>query len=330
MVGNDRSGTVDNNLNLLKAVELALTGGKDLVPAVDPMTGKQVRSRQDGPDTGDATSFESWDQFWQAYAEQTRSSCDECVDLYEKTEAIRADFCPTPYLSCLVRGCAEKGLDITEGGAELSFTTIEAVTFATTVDSLLAIKYLVFDEKKATMAELIGALEDNWEGHETLQAWAQYRAPKYGRDDDEADEMARKVMDLWTEETWKHRTASTHRRFRPGMLSWNYWVGDGYVMAASADGRPKGQFLSNAICPSNGADIHGPTANANSVGKALGGTRHRWRRRLGRLPQLAAQRRQPHHDLQPLAAPRPRAPGEVQGLPARVLPRTAARPCRST
>jgi pyruvate-formate lyase len=55
------------------------------------------------------------------------------------------------------------------------------------------------------------------------------------------------------------------------MLSWNYWAGDGYVMAASADGRRKGQFLSNAICPSNGADINGPTANANSVGKVLGG-----------------------------------------------------------
>jgi formate C-acetyltransferase len=55
------------------------------------------------------------------------------------------------------------------------------------------------------------------------------------------------------------------------MLSWNYWAGDGFVMAASADGRKKGQFLSNAICPSNGADINGPTANANSVGKALGG-----------------------------------------------------------
>ena len=161
---------------------------------------------------------------------------------------------------------------MTQGGAELSFTTIEGVTFATTVDSLLAIKYLVFDAKKAGMAELIRALEDNWEGHQTLQAWAKYRAPKYGRDDDAADEMARRVMDLWTGEVWKHRTASTQRRFRPGMLSWNYWVGDGYIMAASADGRPKGQFLSNAICPSNGADIHGPTANANSVGKVLGGT----------------------------------------------------------
>jgi pyruvate-formate lyase len=177
----------------------------------------------------------------------------------------------TPYVSCLVKGCAEKATDVTQGGAEISLVTMEAVTYATTVDALLAIKYLVFDEKKCTIKELIQALKDNWEGHDVLQALAKNRAPKYGRDDDEADRMARQVMDIWTTETWKHRTISTNRQFRPGMLSWNYWAGDGYVMAASADGRKKGQFLSNAICPSNGADINGPTANANSVGKALGG-----------------------------------------------------------
>jgi pyruvate-formate lyase len=103
-----------------------------------------------------------------------------------------------------------------------------------------------------------------------LRAMALNKAPKYGRDDDEADAMGKRVMDLWCGlETWKHRTRSTGRRFRPGMLSWNYWAGDGFVMAASADGRRKGQFLSNAICPSNGADIKGPTANTNSVGKVL-------------------------------------------------------------
>ena len=139
------------------------------------------------------------------------------------------------------------------------------------MDSLLAIKYLVFDRKKCTMAELIEALQANWEGFEVLQAMARNKAPKYGRDDDEADAMARKVMDLWCDLAWKHRTTSTNRQFRPGMLSWNYWAGDGFVMAASADGRPQGQFLSNAICPSNGADINGPTSNANSVGKVLGG-----------------------------------------------------------
>jgi formate C-acetyltransferase len=271
MVGNDRSGTVDNNLNLLKAVELALTGGRDLLPFVDPITGAKDKWEQDGPSTGPAAGFTGWEDFWAAYAEQTRYIVKKCVELYEASEAVRAEFCPTPYLSCLVKGCGERGLDITQGGAEINFTTLEAVTFATTVDSLLAVKYLVFDQKACSMAELIQALRDNWAGHEVLQAKAKYKAPKYGRDDDGADALAARVMELWTEETWKHKTKSTGRQYRPGMLSWNYWVGDGYILPASPDGRPKGQFLSNAICPSNGADINGPTANANSVGKALGG-----------------------------------------------------------
>ena len=271
MTGNDRSGTVDNNLNLLKAVELALTGGKDMNMFVDPITGKKEKIKQDGPKTGDATKFKTWEEFKTAYIRQTEYIVRKIVDLYEISESIRAKYNPTPYLSCLVKGCAEKGMDVTQGGAEISFTTIEAVTYATTVDSLLAIKHLVFDKKLVSMEELIKALKANWKGFEVLQARAKNKTPKYGRDDDEADAMGRFVMDVWTGEVWKHKTKSTQRQFRPGMLSWNYWVGDGYVMAASADGREKGQFLSNAICPVNGTDINGPTSNTNSVGKVLGG-----------------------------------------------------------
>jgi formate C-acetyltransferase len=271
MVGNDRSGTVDNNLNLLKAVELALTGGYDLIPFTDPMTGKTDPRKRWGPDTGAAEDLKTWDAFWGAYVVQTKHIVNRIVELYERSEEIRARFSPTPYLSCLVRGCAEKGKDVTAGGAELSFTTIEAVTFATTVDSLLAIKHLVFDEQACTMRELIQALEDNWEGHEALRARALYKAPKYGRDDDHADEMGKQVMELWTDETWRYKTTATGRQFRPGMLSWNYWVSDGFILPASPDGRQNGRFLSNALCPSNGADINGPTANVNSVGKVLGG-----------------------------------------------------------
>ncbi len=271
MVGNDRSGTVDNNLNLLKAVELALTGGYDLLPFTDPMTGKTEPLTRSGPDTGDPTTFAMWEQFWSAYAAQTRFIIQKSVGLYNRTDALRARFSPTPYLSCLVRGCAEKGLDVTQGGAELAYITIEAVTYATTVDSLLAIKHLVFDEKACTMAELVQALRDNWEGHAVLQARALRKAPKYGRDDPAADALARQVMDLWTEETWKHKTEATGAQYRPGMLSWNYWIADSFILPASPDGRPKGKFLSNALCPSNGADTRGPTANVNSVGKVLGG-----------------------------------------------------------
>lgn len=288
MVGNDRSGTVDANLNLLKAVELALTGGYDLHPYVDSMTGKVEKPERWGPDTGDATQFKTWDEFWKAYSKQTRYIIQKIVYQYEMTEQVRARFSPTPYLSCLVKGCAETGLDVTQGGAELNFVTIEAVTYATTVDSLLAIKYLVFEKEICTMQELVQALMDNWVGHEVLQARAVNKAPKYGRDDDQADEIARRVMELWTEETWKYRTESTGRQFRPGMLSWNYWVADSYILPASPDGRAKGKFLSNALCPSNGADINGPTANVNSVGKVIGGKAEdgngHWREYFNLLP----------------------------------------------
>ena len=268
MVGNDRSGTVDINVNLLKAVELALTGGTDLI--------EYTTSRGDsyGIKTGDTKTnaeFNTFEDFYDAFEKQILAILEETARFYDELDSARAEFSPTPYLSCLVRGCAESGRDITQGGAELMFVTVEAVTFATTIDSLLAVKYLVFDKKLCTMDELVTALKDNWEGHDVLRAQAKFKAPKYGRDNDEADELGRRVMELWSEACWQYRTKASGMRFRGGMLSWNYWVGDGFILAASPDGRQKGQFLSNAICPSNGADIFGPTANANSVGKVLGG-----------------------------------------------------------
>lgn len=271
MVGNDRSGTVDNNVNLLKAMELVFGNGCDMLPFADEMTGELSPIVQEGPITGNLDELDTYEKFYEAFSKQMAFLIKKIVDNYELSESIRAQYNPTPYLSTLVKGCAEKGLDVTQGGAELSFTTMEGVTFASTVDSLLAVKYLVYDKKECTLKELVEALKANWKGYEVLQAKALYRAPKYGRDEKEVDEFSRKVMDLWAEETWKHKTKSTNRQFRPGMLSWNYWVGSGYILKASANGRQNGQFLSNAICPSNGADINGPTSNSNSVGSALGG-----------------------------------------------------------
>jgi trans-4-hydroxy-L-proline dehydratase len=271
MCGNDRSATVDCNLNLYKALELALGNGKELQTYTDSLWGKPYPPTADAPVSGTAEDFATFEQLYGAFEKQVKYVIRKMVDLYDELNVVRAEFSPTPYLSALVRGCAESGLDINQGGAELKFITIEAVTFATTVDSLLAIKYLVFDQQLCTMGELKTALQANWVGYEKLQTTAINKAPKYGRDDDEADAFARRIMDLWAEETWRYKSAATGAQYRPGMLSWNYWISSGYILPASPDGRSKGQFLSNAICPVNGADINGPTANANSVGKALGG-----------------------------------------------------------
>jgi formate C-acetyltransferase len=270
MVGNDRSSTVDLNLNFLKAVELTLGNGKDITVYKDQVWGKPYKNIQIGPKTGNPGNFKSFDEFYDAFIGQVRFIIKKIIGLYNEGDAVRAEFLPSPYLSCLVKGCAESGKDITQGGAEIRFVTLEGVTFATTIDSLLAIKYLVYDTKTCSMNELIRAQTDNWEGHEILQAKAKNKAPKYGRDDDDADLLARRFMEFWSTEVTKYQSPNGHT-YRGGMLSWNYWVSDGYILCASPDGRKRGQFLSNAICPSNGADIKGPTSNGNSVGNALGG-----------------------------------------------------------
>lgn len=270
MCGNDRSATVDCNLNLLKAVEYALNDGKDLIEYKDMLWGKKITQTDAAPATGDSRNFKTFEEFFKAFEVQAKHIVGLMAAFYDEMDAFKASYCPTPYLSSIVKGCAENGLDITEGGAELNYVTMEVVTYASTVDSILAVKYLVFDKKLCTMDELIKALQNNWEGYEKLQAAAINKAPKYGRDDDEADEIARRVMELWAEECWRYKT-KTGKQFRGGMLSWNYWISSGYILPASPDGRKRGQFLSNAICPVNGADMNGPTSNSNSVGKVLGG-----------------------------------------------------------
>jgi len=249
MVGNDRSGTVDANLNLLKAVELALTGGYDLVPFSDPLAGRTEAPRRWGQKTGDATAFEPGRISGTRTRFRPAASCAASWTCTRSQRQFALGSPQPPIYPAWCEAAPSRGLDITEGGAELNYVTIEAVTYATTVDSLLAVKYLVFDQKLCTMAELIQALKDNWVGHEVLQARACTRRRSMGGDDDAADRVARQVMELWTGETWKHKTRSTGRQFRPGMLSWNYWIADSLILPASPDGRPRGKFLSNALCP---------------------------------------------------------------------------------
>ena len=173
MVGNDRSGTVDCNLNLLKAVELALTGGYDLLPFTDPMTGKTEPVQRWGPDTGDATRFHDLGAVLEAPTpRRPASSSTRSSTCTSRPRPCGPASPPRPTSPAWCRAAPKRGWTSPRAAPSSSYVTIEAVTYATTVDSLLAIKYLVFDEQVCTMAELVQALRDNWEGHEVLQARA--------------------------------------------------------------------------------------------------------------------------------------------------------------
>ncbi len=271
MQGNDRSGTVNCNPNLAKSIELTLWNGKNMPGNVVKDWTKE--GEQFGPKTGDSENFETWEEFFAAWKKQIEFIIRYLVEVNNETEELRGNYLPTPYLSTFVRGCIEQGLDVRNGGAELSFITVEGVGYATTVDSLLAIKKLVYEDKKYTISEIKDALVKDFQGKENsiIQTTLIHKAPKYGNDNDEADELARIVMKTWADETWKYKTP-TNFQYRPGMLSWNYWAGaDAMLTPATPNGRNAATYLSNAICPTDGVDIKGPTAVTNSVGMALGG-----------------------------------------------------------
>ena len=253
--GNDRSGTVDVNVNLAKAIELACFNGRDLA------TGKAI-----GPMTGDPKTFVTFEQFYGAVKEQTRHILKLLIETNDISDRLRADFVPTPYLSAHVGGCIENAKDVTAAGAVHNFITVEGIAFATAVDSLLAVKHLVYETEKVSMREMIWALRDNFEGHEKIQALAKNKTPTYGIDNDGADALAEDFSRFWSQEVFKY-TTPTGKRYRGGYLSWNYWIAYAPMTAATPNGRPRGQFLSNGIGATNGADREGPTAAIRSVGK---------------------------------------------------------------
>ncbi|OQB26541.1 MAG: Benzylsuccinate synthase alpha subunit [Chloroflexi bacterium ADurb.Bin180] len=255
LAGDDRSGTVDVNLNIAKAVELALNDGRDMG------TGRQA-----GPRTGDPAAFTSFEALFEAFKVQLRHLLLRLIETNNLADQGRARWEPVPYMSGIVGGCLESGKDCNAGGARFNYLTVEGIALATAADSLAAIQKLVFEDRRVSLAELHQALLANYEGYENLRRTLLNKAPKYGNDDDRADRIAREVSRFWTEETVRH-TSPTGKQYRAGYLSWNYWIAYAPSTAATPDGRKKGQFLSNAVCPVNGADRLGPTAVIKSVGK---------------------------------------------------------------
>jgi len=254
--GKDRSGTVDVNANLAKPVELVLSNGRDM------LTGKRVTSK-----TGSPEKFKAYEEFEKAYFEQLDQCMVKSLESASKADEIRAKYEPTPYLSSLIEGCAEKGKDVRNGGPIYNFITVEGVGLATAADSLAAVKKFVYDDKNITLEELIEAIKDNFERKENLRRMLSTKAPKYGNDDDYVDSIARKISRHWTEEVFTHTSPSTGRRFRGGYLSWNYFIDFAPLTAATPDGRLRGTYLSNGIQPVQGKDKKGPTAVIRSAGK---------------------------------------------------------------
>lgn len=256
MQGNDRSDTVDVNINLAKAVELALNDGKDTA------SGDQF-----GPKTGNPLSFKTFEEFMNAIKAQLKALVKLLVNAGNMADTVRAKFQPVPYLSALMDDCAVNGKDVNEGGTVWNFNTLEGMGIATLADSVAAVKKMVFEEKRVNMEDLLAAIASNYEGHEELRQLLRSKAPKFGNDDDYVDEIARELSVFWAKEAFKHENPFTGRKYRAGYLSWNYYVPLAPLTGATPDGRRRGEFLSGGVGAVQGMDSKGPTASIRSVGK---------------------------------------------------------------
>ncbi|MBQ8374656.1 MAG: glycyl radical protein [Clostridia bacterium] len=135
--------------NMCRPMELVFSNGWD----------KGVKI---GPDTGDVTAFTTFEQFFEAYKTQQSYMIKLLVNANNAIDAAHTARCPLPFQSCMVDDCIARGKSLQEGGAVYNFTGPQGFGIANNTDGLLAIKQLVFEEKKVTMSEFKEALEHNF------------------------------------------------------------------------------------------------------------------------------------------------------------------------
>jgi pyruvate formate-lyase/glycerol dehydratase family glycyl radical enzyme len=241
--------------NLPKILELTLFNGYDKV------SGKQL-----GLKLGYAKDFNTYEELFEAYKKQIEYCADIKIEGSNIIEKIYADYMPTPFLSIITNDCIIKGKDYNAGGARYNTNYIQGVGIGTITDSLAAIKYNVYDEKKFTMEKLIEAIENNFEGNEIIRNIVRNKTPKYGNDDDYADEIMTSVFDTYN----KIITGRPNVKggcYRINMLPTTCHVYFGEVMIASPNGRLAYKPVSEGISPEKGADTKGPTAVIKSASK---------------------------------------------------------------
>jgi pyruvate formate-lyase/glycerol dehydratase family glycyl radical enzyme len=242
-------------LNLAEVLELTLNNG------IHPLSGLQI-----GPKTGWLRQFEEFSEFWNAFSSQLRFLVDMSVDAEIFYDKAHKELHPIPLLSALVEGPMEKGKDLTDGGALYNSSGVWVVGLADVVDSLASLKKLVFEEKRISPQDMEDALRKNFQGYEKIQAMCINRAPKYGNDEAEADEIAVRVV----EEV--DRAYSRHRNYRGGPYHIGYWTmtmhtGYGRLIGALPSGRKKGQALASGATPVSGVARKGPSASLISTSR---------------------------------------------------------------
>ena len=239
--------------NLVKVLEITLHNG------VDPQTGREIGTR-----SGDPASFKHFEELEEAFRRQLKHFIDIKIAGSNVIERIYSRHLPAPFLSLLIDDCIHNGVDYNAGGTRYNTNYIQGVGLGSITDILAAIRHHVYDRATITMETLLKVLADNFEGHDEFRAALLYDTPKYGNDDELADQHARRVFDAFYEAV-NGRKSPRGATYRINMLPTTSHVYFGRVCGATPDGRLAREPLSEGISPFQGMDRKGPTAVLNSA-----------------------------------------------------------------
>ena len=242
-------------LNCAKMVEYALHNGYD-----------NCISMQLGPETGDAGKFETFEQFYDAWVTQMNWLMNFGTRIVNLGRKLSPENYGRPVLSAITERAVENGIDALSSEGERGNCWVTFFTWVENVDSLAAVKKLVFDEKKYSMAELVETLKTDWNGKEEMRLDFA-NAPKWGNDDDYVDDMMLRCLRDVAKFSWEIKCPSGNPwPALPENVSGNIHF-SGMVHAL-----PNGRKLNDAlydggISPGPGLDKNGPTAVLKSCSK---------------------------------------------------------------
>jgi len=242
----------NGRVNIPKAIEVSLNNG------IDMLTGMKI-----GVDCN--TNPKTFDEFLSNFETQLRyfSKCAiAAVDCFEKHYS---KIHSSPVFTSTFDFALKKGGDIyCDHTAKYNNSSINALGLGTAVDSLAAIKKLVYDDKTLTISELAEILKNNWKDHEELRLLVKNRFPKFGTADQSVDSYARKIISVLSDEIDNHPNRKGGI-YRLGTFSIDWRWEFGKNTAASADGRLSGETISQNTSATFGADKLGATAHLISV-----------------------------------------------------------------
>lgn len=238
-------------INFAAAVEMVLRNGRM----------KKYGDQQLGVETGDPRNFTSWDQFWNAYVEQHLLFLKTAFTQQYIINKLRAEHFAQPMGSAMHDLCMKHCIDLHQEqipeGINLGY--FEYMGLGTVVDSLAAVKKLVFEENKLSMDKLIAAIDADFEGYEDVRALLR-SAPCYGNNDEYADAIGRDIDRISVEYGNKYSMSDLGIHNDVRYVPFTSHVPFGKVVSATPNGRTDGFPLSDGSSASHGADVNGPTA----------------------------------------------------------------------